>query len=737
MGKLKYLFVLSLFTLLVVCSIFFYDRQKMCLSHSNISLYYIYNDGVSTPIQNTSMLYDNSCELLVSTTSFQAEAVSLYSVWIEPDPPVYYQEVSVKADVRGDVYKVYLNWTLDNAVFHYVEMILVSPLQTIYKANITEHPYGTTVYFRIEINDTSGVMYYSSWYYYVVSDDVAPVIYNSSYSLNRALTFEDIEFTINASDPDYPDSSGIYGVWLVFDYSNDNSSWVYYSSVSVPLDADELFKINISFTDAGFYRFYIYVEDVAGNNVREPESSYYFLEIIARKTKIIPIGDTNITVQYSDRFVIEVKLVDLNSSSPIANKDLQIYLIDNDGKKLVTTVKTNATGYAKISLLADIDVGNYTIEIFFDGGSSYLDYSLEIDLVIIPETVVIEPNYQDIQEENYEFEIESIKDDEDNMVFSGKIEIISNNLTLYELTINELTTYPIKIIINASKLRLEIIENETYGEILIVFTSKNYEKVEITILAKYRRSQVNITSLEQTIKQGENLSLTINVSDPDGIYEIYVLKDGKEIKHVVVMSYTYSLQVVIETSIGEKVGYHTILVKVVDILGYENEYDYQYYVEAANIIIGYEIYIKKTGEIIVNISATYDSILNNSDIRVMVYFNNYGVNATKNNTFFIAVFKPTRNGDIVIRIVASDKYGHKAEKTTVIKYNFINQQNNDITPYIPIILAIIGGSVATVLVLSKTLAKRKITEQPTVTEEEERIPEELEEEEIRLDENES
>ncbi|MEX0568342.1 MAG: hypothetical protein Q6363_004175, partial [Candidatus Njordarchaeota archaeon] len=285
-------------------------------------------------------------------------SVIIQNVYHEPEYPEYSDSVTVYAEVYG-ADRVYLNYTSGNQ-YHYVEMS--KQTDNIYYHVISPNRYGTVINYRIQAyNDTASEFSFSVWYSFNYSDYTPPKVFDISFPV-EGITKKPLKFSVNATEPE--NASGIYGVWIVLQFSTDNRSWG--SSTLYDMvynESSRLWELKISFIDYGYYRLYFVAQDNAGNLCETPSDSYYYLHIYPRYADII---GNNVSVAYSDSVLIRIQLIDLNNSAPIKYEFIDVYINKTSGAQYIATIQTNGTGYGWFTLDAAWSVGTYEMVFIFE-----------------------------------------------------------------------------------------------------------------------------------------------------------------------------------------------------------------------------------------------------------------------------------------------------------------------------------------------------------------------------------
>ncbi|MHA1200137.1 MAG: hypothetical protein ACTSQF_12480, partial [Candidatus Heimdallarchaeaceae archaeon] len=142
----------------------------------------------------------------------------------------------------------------------------------------------------------------------------------------------------------------------------------YLTSLSVDTIGEFLTSLELS---PGVYNILVRFD---GN--RNHLSSEKTLEVNIPKSSTQLNGDLDIYHEYDEESTIIVQLTD-TLSNPI-----EADLIITINGSYFATVSTNSSGYATIILTCDIAVGNYELIIEFQGGSTFYQSSLSVNLVV-------------------------------------------------------------------------------------------------------------------------------------------------------------------------------------------------------------------------------------------------------------------------------------------------------------------------------------------------------------------
>lgn len=617
-------------------------------------------------------------------------SIVIQDVYISPDEPEYSDSVTVYAIViNAD--SVYLNYTY-GSYYHCVEMIQQTDNQYFY--TLPPNSYGTTVVYRIQAyNYSDPSSAYSEWYNFTYSDFTPPIIGVIDIP-NQSLTLRPLGFRINVSED--KNASGVYCAYIVLQYSYDNRTWGDSTTYVLSYNSSSrLWEIEISFIDYGYYRYYFVAEDNAGNIAYLPNSQYYYLRIYPRYAEII--GE-NITVPYSDNYLVKIQLIDLNDTEPIKYAYVDVYLNKSSGLEYLTTIETNGTGYAWFILYASWSVGGYGLVFIFED-SSYKRTQKAFILEIVPDGVVFSVE-ADTNTYNASL-IVSVLDDEGKEIDYGYIRVLSGEF-LFDEKLNDLVEISLEIdIFEASTF----MENRCWWlQINITFYGNpNYKNTTERYIIPISATIIE-ASYNSSIKQGEYIHIIANITDMDGLINYTIKLDETILRSESTYSTEIRLDIKHRIAISMEIGQHTIIVEAVDAKGDRVSRIFTFYVETTKIILHAE-FIVADGVVKINGTTKYECGWSPKNISIKIIIQQgeeiriYRVeNKTiKNNTMFWCT---TINieGEIIAKILASDPYGHTAE---VAKTLDIPPQTEEIPLWIPIIASAMVG------VLVYLIAKKK------------------------------
>ncbi len=621
-----------------VCYGFRYDTRKPIIHVSNagVSIHKIHNRRTNEHMLHTMGL-------------------SIVDVWVEPQNPEYDDKPIVYAEVMG-AEEVKINYTYGGQ--YYVVVMDINPATNTYYHVFPENKYGTTIEFRIQAyNYTSGSTTYSGWYTITYGDYTPPTIHNASKPEDR-LAKEEVVFWANVSEP--VNASGIYYVAVYIEYSTDNKTWgdptIYYLSKN-----DSVWYMETYFEYHGYYRYFYRVCDNAGNYRDIPEDEYWYLRIFPRHAEIIC---NNITIHHSDTKDITIRLMDVNSTTPICDKYVDVYLNITTGEMYLGTIMTNTTGYATLTLTADRNVGKYhLVFVFMDPSYRYTEK--KVALQIVPENVEIIFDYDT---NTYEPTLWIyVRDDEGDDVPWGYINITSGS-TLYQ---GEFTKLPIVVSFDVWSA-ISRIQNDTWWVMLNItyYGNINYEEKTVEVEIPVTATMINI-SYPETIVQGEKMCIDLYLMDEQGILNYSVLIDGKTVFARTVSQDKVEEEVWYDVGIGASVGEHKIIIVVYDAILAKVEKQYTFMVKENRILLEASVEIDE--EVKINGTAGYETPYSPENIAVSIVAQQgeniriYHVEdrKIKGNILYWSI-RIKLHGEAVIKIIASDPYGHEASQTITV-----------------------------------------------------------------------
>jgi len=617
-------------------------------------------------------------------TIFDVQGTTINDVWTDPNIPEYDDHVVVYAKVSG-ADEVYLNYTYGGEYF-FVKMSRQEGTNTYYYI-LPPNRYGTSVTFRIQAyNYTSGEAAYSDWYSFTYDDYTPPEI-NNVFIPNDSMAKSTLTFALNTTEPE--NASGINGAWLFLQYSPDNKSWGDYEVYALSLNhTTGLWEIKLTFIYHGYYRYYLRVNDNAGNMACEPEGRYYHLRIYPRYADIIC---DDVVIRYGDTQTITIRLMDLNSSTPLPQEYIDVYLNTTSDMLYLTTVQTNTTGYARFMLTADRSVGEYQL-IFVFQDPSYRTATKKARFTIIPELVSF---YVDYDSNTYDVElIINIADDEGDPVDYGYLSLSSGSAILYD---NHITTHTVTLTISIWDA-VNRIENDAWWLYFNVsfYGNENYENTTQSFRIPIYATRIDV-SYNATVVQGQVLALNICIYDPNGILNYTILVD-EWMRNETVIQKKADIFLEHPISIGARPGNHTILILVTDVELDSVCRTFSFIVKENRILLDAD---KKTGEGSIEVwgTARYEVPYDPHNITVIVVVKTSDVKIYDVTCEIVGKTLHWRvsisfSGRGVVEIIASDPWGHSTSLSFTI--NVPAKQQLYPIMIIPVI-AMLGGVLAYVI----------------------------------------
>ncbi len=638
----------------------------------------------------------SSKPLRAHNVRFKVRGVSIVDVWIDPQYPEYDDHVIIYASVNN-ADEVKLNYTY-GTTYSVAEMNRQEG-SNIYYYILPPNSYGTSVTFRIQAyNYTSSEAVYSDWYSFTYDDHTPPEIHSIS-TPNNSIAKSTLTFALNVTEPE--NASGIYGAWLFLQYSHDNESWSDYEVYALSLNhTTGLWELKLTFIYHGYYRYYFRVDDNAGNIAYEPKEDYFYLKIYPRYAEILC---DNITIRYSDTQTITIRLMDLNSSTPLPQAYIDVYLNTTSGMIYLTTVQTNTTGYARFMLTADRSVGEYQL-IFVFQDPSYRTLTKRVGFTIILELIDFDIDYDT---NTYDAELTiTVTDDEGDLVDYGYLRISSGPTTLFY---EHITTATITLTVNVWNA-ISIIENDTWWLYLnISFWNENYENTTHGIRIPIYATRID-ASYNATVVQGQMLVMNISIYDPDTILNYTILVDGEEIERKTAIQKGLNIVLEHQVHIGAGLGNHTIEVLVTDTKLSTVSRKFAFVVVENRIMLDYDM---ETGFRVIRIGGStyyeYAYPPENITIKVIVGGKIYEVRNrfVSDNIMKWDIEINNVEGDVIVKIVASDPYGHSAISTKTIHVRGVSD------PVIVAPISVLAGVILYVVIKKKKeRLGRKIVEKP-------------------------
>ena len=618
-------------------------------------------------------------------------SIVIQDVYIFPEEPEYSDSVMVYAIViNAD--SVYMNYTYGSD-YHCVEMIQQTDNQYFY--TLPPNSYGTTVVYRIQAyNYSESSSAYSEWYNFTYSDFTPPIIGVIDIP-NQSLTLRPLGFRINVSED--KNASGVYCAYIVLQYSYDNRTWGDSTTYVLSYNSSSrLWEIEISFIDYGYYRYYFVAEDNAGNIAYLPNSQYYYLRIYPRYAEII--GE-NITVPYSDNYLVKIQLIDLNDTEPIKYAYVDVYLNKSSGLEYLTTIETNGTGYAWFILYASWSVGGYGLVFIFED-SSYKRTQKAFILEIVPDGVVFSVE-ADTNTYNASL-IVSVLDDEGEEIDYGYIRVLSGEF-LFDEKLNDLVEI---------SLEIDIFEASTFMENGCWWLQVNitfYGNPNYALSSQCYRFAIYASMIQANysshVRQGEEILLNINISDLDGLLNYTVCIDGEKIDFGDILDVEVSLEIPYRVGIGEAVGVHYIVVDVYDAKNAHVRRKFRLYVDETKIILNVTEFEVLDSGLFISGFARYEVpwCPENISIKVVtqrgddIEIHNVENKTIKQNEISWNITIHIE-GEVIIKIIASDPQGHTTETSKTLN---IPPRTKEIPLWLPIVVSGIAGISIYLLVIRK------------------------------------